>query len=161
MGKYVCNLKLLDKKTGLFLSDPSPIIGLPCRSLTPSCEFNCLICQSFFHGFLQVITWICQNCTWISLNCHFYLSNLIHGFLCVETQICQNLQVYFSQLLHRSCQVDLLTWFHVCIVLCQTKPRLSLTEISKIVEISALKYGCLGSVVSLAMFLTGPFSVPK
>ena len=57
--------------------------------------------------------------------------------------------------------MDLLTWFHVCIVLCQTKPRLSLTEISKIVEISALKYGCLGSVVSLAMFLTGPFSVPK
>ena len=85
--------------------------------------------------------------TWISLCWNMNMSEFI-GVVSLSW-ICQ------------SCQVDLLTWFHVCIVLCQTKPSWSLTEISKFVEISALNYSCLGSVVPGAMFLTGPCSIPK
>ena len=99
------------------------------------------------HGFLVFVTFIVKFDTWISLCWNMNMSEFI-GVVSLSW-ICQ------------SCQVDLLTWFHVCIVLCQTKPSWSLTEISKFVEISALNYSCLGSVVPGAMFLTGPCSVPK
>ena len=59
----------------LFLSDPSPIIALPFQSLGHcSCCSIKLDLSKLWHGFLSLITWICQD--W---NMDF--SKLLRGFI--------------------------------------------------------------------------------
>ena len=113
--------------TAFILSDPSPIIELPCyvgRSCRvihwahPLVEFcaNCWICQSGFdkliNRFLQVIVWI------------DYMDLLIcYG---VAKWICFD------------CCMDLSKLLFVFLALCQTKPSWWSTKISKLIEASAL-----------------------
>ena len=89
------------------LSDSSPIIALPCQSVSSFVELfsNCWICQNWYlHGFLlscyvdlskliqrclQVVTGICQN--WYK-----DLSKLVFGFVKVVIWICQSCYMIFS-----------------------------------------------------------------
>ena len=73
----------------------------------------------------------------------------------VVTWICQSCYLDLSKLL-----LGFVKLFCVFLVLCQSKPRWSLTKISKLVEASALNwsywmslsYQCFGSAVPFAMF---------
>ena len=77
-----------------------------------------------------------------------YFSKLVHGFVKIDTWISPSYYMDLSKLLNGfvkvamwnclSCYTDLSKPFHIFLALCQTKPSLDLTKISKLVEVSAL-----------------------
>ena len=69
-----------------FLSDPSPIITLPCQSMLS------LFCSNV--GFVKPVTWISLSCfmdvkiyTWIFFSCYMDFFKLLHGFLKIDLWI--------------------------------------------------------------------------
>ena len=71
-----------------FLSNPGPIIGLPCHSVTQSINLHLL--SKMLHLTVKVFTWICQQC-------YIYLTNSLHIFVFAKVLICicQSLHMYF------------------------------------------------------------------
>ena len=114
--------------------------SLPCL-VSLSVAFFVKDLSKFLHGFLQVVTWICQNwymdfskllygfvkIDWcIFLSCYMDLSKLILGFI-------------YIKLLHGFVKVVFL-FLALCQILqiLQRKPSWSLNKISKLIKASAL-----------------------